>query len=311
MTSLHETLPVLDESVPALPQKLEEVAKESDTFHQAAGEAVAALKSRREQAESLVSAVRQALEALRENAQEEEKRVADASQALQTMAEEQLRELDESEGQVTTEGEQAKTALGELETHLESGTQRTRAAHEEARAALEALAEEARTKQPELDAAVDAMNQAVKAAQQAVADGQEMVEQGAATLKSAMDHLLAQAQQRLTQTHQYLDEIKTAQEAAVTKALAALEGEREQLEQVVVQALHDGVQEALEGELDAVVNALADVGQHVTELDGETQSRREDLARQIAEVEERIGPLQQGTQQVRGAADRLGLDWPY
>ena len=310
MTSLHETLPVLDEAVPALPSRLEEVAKESDAFHQAAGEAVAALKSRRDQAETLVAQVRQALEALRENAQEEQKRVADASQALGDMAEEHLRELDEVEGQVTAEGEQARTALGELESQLEGGTQRARTAHEEARAALDALGEEARNRQPELDAAVDAMNQAVKTAQQVIADGQDLVEQGAATLKGAMDRLLGEAQNRLTQTHGYLADILAAQENAVTKALSALEGEGSQLSQEMTQALHAGVQDALEGDLDAVVNALADVGQQVTVLDGETQSRREELARQIAEVEERIGPLQQGTQQVKGAADRLGIDWP-
>jgi uncharacterized protein YoxC len=78
----------------------------------------------------------------------------------------------------------------------------------------------------------------------------------------------------------------------------------------VAQTLRTGVQEALENELDTVVSTLADVGENVVQLEGETQSRREELARQIDEVEERIGPLQQGTQQVKGAAERLGIDWP-
>ena len=91
MTSLHETLPILDEAVPALPAKLEDVAKESDAFHQAAGEAVAALRGRREQATSLVSAVREALEALGQHAQDEGQRVSEQVRALEDMAEERLR----------------------------------------------------------------------------------------------------------------------------------------------------------------------------------------------------------------------------
>jgi hypothetical protein len=55
MTSLTETLPILDEAVPALPGKLEAVAKEGDAFHQAAGEAVAAFHQKRQAAESLWS----------------------------------------------------------------------------------------------------------------------------------------------------------------------------------------------------------------------------------------------------------------
>jgi chromosome segregation ATPase len=310
MTSLNETLPILDEAVPALPTKLEDVAKESDAFHQAAGEAVATLKNRREQAETLVANVRQALEWLREQAQEDEKRVGDSARALEDMAEEKLREVDEAEGRITTEGEEARTALGALESQLEAGTQRARTAHEEARAALEALGEEARNRQPELEAAGDAVEQALKAAQQAVAEGQTLVEQGVSTVKDAMDRLLGEAQARLARTHQYLDDLRDEQEKAVKQALSEMEGECGRLSQEVAQSLRTGVQEALENELDTVVNTLAEVGQQVVQLEAETQSRREDLAAQIAEVESRIGPLQQGTQQVKGAADRLGIDWP-
>lgn len=310
MTSLNETLPILDEAVPVLPTKLEDVAKESDAFHLAAGEAVAALKSRREQAEVLVASVRQAMESLREQAQEDEKRVGDSARGLEEMAEEKLREVDESEGQLTTEGDEARTALGALESQLEAGTQRARAAHEEARAALEALGEEARNRQPELQAAGDAVEQALKTAQQAVTEGQTLVEQGVSVVKDAMDRLLGEAQERLARTHQYLDDLRDEQDKAVKQALSQLEGDCGRLSQEVAQALRTGVQEALENELDRVVNALAEVGQQVVQLEAETQSRREELAGQIAEVESRIGPLQQGTQQVKGAADRLGIDWP-
>ena len=70
------------------------------------------------------------------------------------------------------------------------------------------------------------------------------------------------------------------------------------------------MQEALENELDTRREHAGRGGPAGGAARRETQSRREELARQLDEVEERIGPLQQGTQQVRGAADRLGIDWP-
>jgi chromosome segregation ATPase len=309
MTSLSETLPILDEAVPALPAKLEDVAKDADAFHQAAGEAVVALKGRREEAETLVAQVREALEALREQAQEDEKRVGDAARSLDETANEQLHELEQATGRVTAEGEESRTALGTLEAQLETGTQRTAAAHEEARAALEAFGETARNRQPDLEAAADAMTQAARTAQQAVADGQTLADQAVNAVKDAMQTLLAEAQARLARTHRYLEELRDEQQRAVSHALTQLEGERERIGRDVSEGIHSAVPQALEDELDAVVSTLAEVGREVVELESETEPRREELARLASEVEERIGPLQLGAQQVRGAADRLGIEW--
>jgi len=157
---------------------------------------------------------------------------------------------------------------------------------------------------------VAAMAQAAKAAQQAIADGQTQVDQGVSAVKDAMERLLGEAQARLARTHQYLEELRDEQAKAVTQALSQLQGEREQLGQEVAQALGEGVQRALEDEVESAESTLADVGQQVVELASETGSHREELARQLDEIEGRIGPLQDGAQQVRGAADRLGIAWP-
>lgn len=69
--------------------------------------------------------------------------------------------------------------------------------------------------------------------------------------------------------------------------------------------MHD----ALDPELDTVVDTLGEVGQHVVQLTADTESRREELAQQIGDVEGRIGPLQQGTHEVKVAAQRLNIEW--
>ena len=120
----------------------------------------------------------------------------------------------------------------------------------------------------------------------------------------------SEAQARLTQTNQYLDEVRAEQEKAVGEALQEMETQREQLQQEIVQKLDATVKQALENELDAVADALSEAGQQVVQLESETEPLREELARQISEVEERVGPLEGGAAQVKTAAGKLGIAWP-
>ena len=50
-------------------------------------------------------------------------------------------------------------------------------------------------------------------------------------------------------------------------------------------------------------------GQQVAQLESETEPLREELAKQIGEVEERVGPLEGGAEQVKIAAGKLGISW--
>ncbi|MET0552833.1 MAG: hypothetical protein ABW221_07340 [Vicinamibacteria bacterium] len=310
MTSLTETLPILDQAVPALPARLEEVAQESDAFQQAAVDAAALLGTTRGNAADLVSKVRDALDGLQAQALDGQKRVADAVHALEDTSDVQLRELAAVEARVATEAAETRAALDAVRSRLEGGAERTRAAHAEAGAVLDLLEEEARTRQPELDAAADAVAQAVKAAQQAAKDGQAQVDQGVGALRAALERLMGEAQGRLARTHEYLDAIREEHAQAVGQALSELTEGRERLGGEVAQALQSGVSEALQDDVDAALAVLTDVGQRASVLETETAPRREELAQQVEAVRARIGPLQEGVQQVRVAAGRLGIDWP-
>lgn len=310
MTSLTETLPILDQAVPALPDKVQAVARESDEFHQAAQEALAAFRQKRGQAEALVEQVRQALEALLDQASHEQQRVETATLALQQAAEEEARGVEDAADELHREGEQTVTAFGGLESQLVQAGDRTRAAHQEAHVALDALGEEARTSQPEIERAVDEMTAAVASAQQVITEGQTLVAEGVSALKDATARLLADAQERLGRTYQHLDELRAEQEKAVTEAISTLATERQQLEQELGQRLDTEVEQALDPELEAVEGALGEMGRQVLELQADTEARREDLDEQLKAVAERIPPLQGGAQQVKQAADQVGIAWP-
>ncbi len=310
MTSLTETLPILDDAVPALPGKVEAVAKEADAFHQAAATTLATFHQRRQGAEALVEQVRQALAALHDQATGEQGEVETAVQSLQQSTEQETQGIDDGEQELTTAGEQAVTAFGALESQLVQGADRTRNAHEEARTALDALGQQAHSSQPELEAAADEMTAAVHSAQQAITEGQTLVAEGVTSLTGAMTRLLGEAQQRLTETYHRLDELRSEQEKAVSEALSALETGREKVEQEVTSRLDGDVKQAVDPELDSVFEALSEMGQQVLHLQGDTESRRESFEKELAELEERIPPLKGGVDQVQHAAKTLGVDWP-
>jgi hypothetical protein len=310
MTSLTETLPILDRAVPALPEKIEAVAREADAFDQAAHQALASFEQKREEAEDLVEKVRQALAALHDQAVGEKQPLEESVHAVQQTATEATHQIDAAVGELEGSGDHAETAFGALETHLVQAGERTRTAQEEARHALEALQQEAHSSQAELEGAVIETMAAVHSAQQAVTDGQERVADGVATLKGAMQHLLADAVARLGKTHQQLEELQAEQEKAVTEALSALETRRQQVEQDLTHRLEDVVRHAVDPQLDAVVHALAETGQKVMQLKGDTESKRTELEQDLHAVAARVPPLQGGTDQVRQLAGKLGVDWP-
>ena len=103
--------------------------------------------------------------------------------------------------------------------------------------------------------------------------------------------------------------MRKEQGRAVNEALDEMATEREQIEEQVVGRLERAVRKALADELETVGGGLAQAGQRVLEHDSATESRREELARAIGEVEERIGPMQAGVQEVKRAAEKVGLEW--
>jgi flagellar biosynthesis chaperone FliJ len=201
------------------------------------------------------------------------------------------------------------TALGTLEGQLAQGTERTRAAQEEARTAVQALGAAARESEPDLAAASADLTAGVQAAQQVVAAGQDLLQGGVAAVQEALARLLGEAQQRLQQTQQFLSTIRDQQEQAVDEAIDALAGRRDELEQQVVERVQRGVTAALDPELERVSQALANAGQQVVDLATATDSRGDELARQLAEVEQRIRPAQESVERVKAAAEKVGIGW--
>ena len=310
MTSLEETLPILDEAVPALPDKVEAVANESQAFEAAAREALADFEQRRAQAKALFEQVRHALEDFEAQANHERQGVEQVAQALPAAAEKTRQAADSGAQELKTAGQAADAALAALTTRLGQGSDRTRAAHDEARQALDTMDAHVGTSRTELERAVDAMVDDVESARQAVAEEQVKVAEGAGALKDALERLLGEFRTRLGETKTRLDGLRNEQETAVQVALSELTQGREQLAQALSGRLQADTRDGLDRELEVVEGALTAMGQQVVTFQAECLARRERLEAPFEAVSDLLAPLRAGVEQVREAASQVGIEWP-
>jgi DNA repair protein SbcC/Rad50 len=307
---LTETLPVLEQALPALPGKVEAVAHEGDELEKAAREAIGQFGQRQAQAAALLDQVREALQALGDQAGEERQHLEQAVRALNEAAGQEVQGVDDGAETLEAGGDAAEAAFGALEADLRHAAERARAAHEEARSALDGLGDEARSKRSELDEAGADVTEAARSAAEAVQEGEKLVSEGVSTLGTAMSRLVEDVRQRLERTRDRLDRLRSEQEAAVAAALSELDGERGQIEHELTQVVETGLEQPVERELEDVAGALAQTEQQVLGLQAEARARRENIEQEIAAVADQIAPLRGGAQQVRRAADEVGITWP-
>lgn len=310
MTSLQETLPILDLAVPALPGKVEAVAHEADSFEKAAREAVAGFQQKRAAADALVEQVRQALEAVRDQAAGERQGVEEAARALRETTEEEAREIDASTDALRAAGGQASSAFEAVQSQIDQGGDRTRTAHGEAQSALDALDERTRSGRSGLEQAGEQMASALGDARGAISDSQAQIAEGVSALAEAMGRLLEKVQTRLDRTRKRLDELRDEQADDVADTLSGLVSRREQVGKTIATRLEEEPAQSLDPEFESLEAACGELGQQVTQLQADCQGRCEELELQLTATAERIEPLRGAVAQVMQAAEQVGIAWP-
>lgn len=310
MTSLQETLPLLDRVVPALPGKVEAVSREADAFERASREAIAGFQERRSAAEGLIEQVRQALEAIRDQAAGARESVEQAARDLRETSEQAGQEIEEGAHDLQAKGHHASSACDGLKSHLEQGEGRTRSALQEPHAALDALDEHTRSGQSELEQAAEQMTTALAHAQEAVSAGQADVAFGVSRLAEAMAQMLEKIQGRLEQAAGRLVALRDDQADDVAQALSGLVSRCDEVEQGIATRLQEGLSEGMDPELDVLAEGWSGLGAQVAQLAADCRQRREELEPRLTETGQCVGPLQGSVAQVKQAADQVGMAWP-
>src|SRR5262245_51203703 len=111
MTSLFETLPILDKTVPTVPGKFEERAQDGKAYVEAVRTFLEHMEQRRTALTELRTQVNNVLDALGEQATEEHGQLDAAFKALETAVEEALSAVQTDEGEVKDAADATGKAL--------------------------------------------------------------------------------------------------------------------------------------------------------------------------------------------------------
>src|SRR5262245_19541932 len=309
MTTLNDTLPILDEAVPALPAKVEEVARAGDAFVDAARTALAGIHEIREEAEERVSRVTAALESLRERAVDAAERLGAEARDLVTEVEREVADVEAEIGRIEDGGEGLIGAIETLEKLSTELRETVSDAHQEARTAVAEWGDASQEREAQLQAASGQMTGALSSLTQAATGSQSLVNEGVAALQDAMARLLLETQGRLQQTANTLDELAGEQETAVTAIASDLsEGQRE-ISQFMRESIENAWGQDLDPAVEAATTALEEVAMQWMDVEPETASRRERLEAHVKTAADSLPPIAAGLVQARIAAQKVGLEW--
>ena len=310
MTSLQETLPALDQAVPALPGKLEGVLREADSFERSARAALAVFQTKQAAAAGLLEQVRQAADLFHGQAVEGRGSIDEGGQALRDASQQEARGIDDGSDALLPVGDEARSAFEALRACLDQADGRTRMAHEQAVSAVNALDDAAQACESDLRDAADVVTASIGEAQDAIVEGQAAVAKGVSTLSGTLARLLESMQGRLERTIARLEELRDEQEGEIADTQAALVEGRQQVEQNVRAGMDEAVRAGLDPVLEALAAAWSALGTQAVRVEDDCRTRREELEPRLAGLGARVEPLQVAVVQVKQAADQVQLPWP-
>ena len=310
MTSLQETLPILDKAVPELPAKVAEAAKGAEQFEAAIKDLLENIEEKEGQARELLARTRAALAAIEQTATEGRDAVDEATSAVETAIEEALDAVATGRDEVRDALETTAGAMEDLSSQLVDAGSRTESAQEDAAGAVKDLGERMRSGQGDLDEAVGDVEAAADALKGALAEGAEAVSEAVAELSGKMTTLLEDATGRLGDAQSRLQQMRSSHEPNVEEGLSDMTSRKDGIFQRLQERVQEELRAALDDALGEITSALGELGDVVLQVQESCHTGREALQEQIVQLEERIPPLQGGVEQVKQAAAQVGVDWP-
>ncbi|HET9315720.1 MAG TPA: hypothetical protein VFQ51_09025 [Vicinamibacteria bacterium] len=309
MTTLKETLPLLEKSVPTFPGKLAEVEKESDACAEAVRGLLEDLQKRKARAEELASEVRTALIELRSSTQTRTSQLQTALQAVEAAVAAASQALDAGADTVKDRLAAVAGALDAFEDRVLEAQSRSMSAHRDVKGAFETLSDELSTGYDDVASAVDASIKASDEVEERAGDAEERVVAAtgalvklAADLGERTEGTLAVWEAALREEGEDHEEALNAALDAVREELVSCQVQREAELTVGVKAV---VLETLM-DLSKVGDELDQSAGRIDEACGRDQGQ---AALAYTELQPRITVLEAAVVEVKRGAAILGKEW--
>jgi uncharacterized phage infection (PIP) family protein YhgE len=310
MTSLHDTLPILEKGVPAIAPQIEAVAREAEEFRKAVAGLLEDFSEKADAAADLLAQVTDgALTPLHEGAAEHAELVERTVAAATAAVREAVQALTGGQADLRAALDGAGDAMEELGGEISEAQNRTRSAQEEAVQALDGLWRDLETEQTALGTAVEGMESAAEAVETALEDGRNTLTEAVTELGDRMETLLGQVQDRLTEAKVRLGDLRSEHEAEMGEKVSDLTQRKDQLFAELKERAEQAMRTAFEQTLEDVTNGMERLGEAAAKARESCREGREELQQQFGEIVERVPVMDGGVAQVKEAANQVGITW--
>jgi chromosome segregation ATPase len=309
MTTLEETLPILDREVPAVVPKLAAVAEDAASFEAAVRDLLENVSEKEEQARELLSRVRASLTALEDGTGEMHDQLRQALDAAETAVEAALSALNDGQGDLRSALQTAGEAMEDLKTQVQEAGTRTEAAREDAGQTIAQLGQDLQTQKDELGGAVDEVEGAAEAVATALEQGRTSVSEAADELGEKMSSLLDDLSGRLGEAQSRLRGLQSGHETGMQDVMTDMTNRKDDILRSLQERVQDELRQAMDETLGEATSALSALGEAALLAEEMCREAREELDQQLAELGERIPVMTDAVEQVKQAANLAGITW--
>jgi chromosome segregation ATPase len=310
MTSLFDTLPILEKAVPTVPGKFEEAARDGQAYVQAVRAFLDQVEQKHHTATDLRQQVQNLLDAVEQQATEEHGQLDTALTTLETALQEALGAIQADEGEVKTALDGAGTALDDLKTSLIGAATRTEAAEHGASGEFQELGKALETDRGELEGAVQGV--VAKAGELDTAVGQQRQAVTAAMngLSAKMTQVFGEAKGELADARTKVQGFLNQLEGEISTALGELSQGKAKVIQELEQQVTTEVRQCLDDAVGHMVDAIGTLGTTIAAAQQACQADREQVEPEVESLRDRFPTLQGAVTQVQETCRNVGAEWP-
>lgn len=310
MTSLYESLPILDKTVPTVPGKFEEAAREGQAYVEAVRAFLQRIEEKHHVATDLRQQLQAALNALEQQATDEQGALDTSLKSLEKTLQEALSAVEEDEGEVKTAADATGRAMEALKADLEGAGDRTRAAQESATGEFEELWKELEQDRGEVETAVQGVVAKAAELDTAIGEGRQAVTQALGGLAEKMGQTLEEARGQLGQASARLQSQLGQLEGEIGQGLGDLSQGRDRLLEDLRTRVASDVRQRLDEAVGTMVEAIGALGTGIAAAQEACQADRVQVEPEVEALRERFPPLQGAVTSVQQTCREVGAEWP-
>lgn len=302
-------LPTLSDLALEMPPRVGALAQEGDQLEDKVRALLDAFEQKRTLAQEMFTQVQDALSAFREHADELKGRFASSADEVDAASKSGQDALSEGAQGLDSAASQAGGEMESLTASLTDAAGEAASAQEQATAGVHAVDERLATGGEALQSATETVAGETDALVQAADALRARVAEGSDALQQKMGELLMRAQGRIGELMSRLAELQGNHEDALGREAAHLETRRDELVQAVRSRIEDGIARPTAEAVDTVRAAFVAWGQDLQQCEARTHAAREAVAEGCDAVRTVSDPLPAVVEQVKGAAERAGLNF--